>query len=342
MKKKLLAMLLGMAMAVTLITGCGNQNEETPVSQEEPVAAAEEEPEAEAAEGTAAEESEGGKVIGFCPPTMNNPFFYYIEQNVREAVEAKGDTLITMDPQLDSQKQIEQVEDLLLQDIDALLLCPFDSTAIKPALVAADEAGVPVIVFDTKVVDDEYAATTVASDNINAGRVVGEDLAGKLEKGSKIAVIYSPAGETDRYRLQGFEEGIEGMDYEIVAKLGGKGDTGVSMPLAEDILQANADLGAFFCCNDQAAIGAVQAIESAGKTGEVLVYGVDGSPEGKAAIAEGTMTGTGAQSPANIGLKAVDAAYSILAGETVEKDTVVETFLINADNVNEYGTDGWQ
>lgn len=54
------------------------------------------------------------------------------------------------------------------------------------------------------------------------------------------------------------------------------------------------------------------------------------------------MTGTGAQSPANIGLKAVDAAYSILAGETVEKDTVVETFLINADNVNEYGTDGWQ
>ena len=90
-----------------------------------------------------------------------------------------------MDPQLDSQKQIEQVEDLLLQDIDALLLCPFDSTAIKPALVAADEAGVPVIVFDTKVVDDEYAATTVASDNINAGRVVGEDLAGKLEKAAK-------------------------------------------------------------------------------------------------------------------------------------------------------------
>ena len=60
------------------------------------------------------------------------------------------------------------------------------------------------------------------------------------------------------------------------------------------------------------------------------------------AIAKETMTGTGAQSPANIGLKAVDAAYSILAGETVEKDTVVETFLINADNVNEYGTDGWQ
>lgn len=289
-----------------------------------------------------AEEVSEGHVIGFCPPTMNNPFFYFIEQNVREAVEANGDTLITVDPQGDSQKQIEQVEDLLTQEIDVLLLCPFDSTAIKPALVSASESDVPIIVFDTKVVDDEYVTTTVASDNINAGRVVGEDLASKLEKGSKIAVIYSPAGETDRYRLQGFEEGIEGMDYEVVAKLDGKGDTGVSLPLAEDILQANPDLGAFFCCNDQAAIGAVQAIEAANKTGEVLVYGVDGSPEGKAAISEGSMEGTGAQSPANIGLLSVEAAYKVLDGEEIGKDTVVPTFLISAENVEEYGTDGWQ
>lgn len=341
MRKKLLAGLLGMVMTAALITGCGDKKEEAATSEEAEVTA-----EAKPEEVPAAEEEkeagEGGRVIGFCPPTMNNPFFYFIEQNVRQAVEAKGDTLITMDPQLDSQKQIEQVEDLLLQDIDALLLCPFDSTAIKPALVAADEAEVPVIVFDTKVVDDQYAATTVASDNVNAGRVVGEDLAAKLEKGSKIAVLYSPAGETDRYRLQGFEEAIEGMEYDVVVKLDSKGDTGVSMPLAEDVLQAYEDLGAFFCCNDQAAIGAVQAIEAAGRTGEVLVYGIDGSPEGKAAIAEGAMTATGAQSPANIGLKAVDAAYRILTGETVEKDTVVETFLINGDNVEEYGTDGWQ
>ncbi len=288
-----------------------------------------------------ADDSEG-KVFGFCPPTMNNPFFYFIEQNVRETVEANGDTLITVDPQNDSQKQIEQVEDLLTQDIDVLLLCPFDSTAIKPALVSADEKDVPIIVFDTKVVDDEYVTTTVASDNVNAGRVVGEDMAENLEAGSKIAIIYSPAGETDRYRLQGFEEAIADMDYEIVAKLDGKGDTGVSLPLAEDILQANQDLGGFFCCNDQQAIGAVQAIEAANRTGEVLVYGVDGSPEGKAAIAEGTMSGTGAQSPANIGLLAVEAAYKVLAGEEVEKDTVVPTFLINAENVEEYGTDGWQ
>lgn len=291
--------------------------------------------------GVSDENTEEKKVVGFCPPTMNNPFFYWIEQNVRSEVEGRGDTLITMDPQLDQQKQIEQVEDLLTQGIDVLLLCPFDSNSIKTALVSASEKNVPVIIFDTPVVDSQYVKTTVASDNYNAGVVVAKDLMTRLEKGGKIACLVSLAGETDRKRLQGFKDTL-GDDYEIVAELEGKGDTGVSLPLAEDILQANPDLGAFFCGNDQSAIGAVQAISAAKKTGEILVYGVDGSPEAKAAIAAKEMTGTGAQSPTNIAKYAVQAAYDYLDGKELDENTVVPTFIINQDNIDEYGAEGWQ
>lgn len=342
---------LAVFMAVVLVLasmGCGKKEAQTADSGEAKTATEVKTPEGseaagstEAVTGEAADNQEGKRVIGFCPPTMNNPFFYWIEQNVRKAVEAQGDTLITMDPQLDQQKQIEQVEDLLTQGIDALLLCPYDSNSIKSALVSASEKDVPIIIFDTPVVDSEYVETTVASDNYKAGAVVAEDLKSRLPEGSKIACLVSLAGETDRKRLQGFTDTL-GDGYEIVAQLDGKGDTGVSLPLAEDILQAHPDLGAFFCGNDPSAIGAAQAIRAAQKTGEILVYGVDGSPEAKAAIKAKEMTGTGAQSPTNIAKYAVEAAYACLNGESLEENTVVPTFIINQDCIDTYGTEGWQ
>lgn len=230
---------LAVFMAVVLVLasmGCGKKEAQTADSGEAKTATEVKTPEgseaagsAEAVTGEAADNQEGKRVIGFCPPTMNNPFFYWIEQNVRKAVEAQGDTLITMDPQLDQQKQIEQVEDLLTQGIDALLLCPYDSNSIKSALVSASEKDVPIIIFDTPVVDSEYVETTVASDNYKAGAVVAEDLKSRLPEGSKIACLVSLAGETDRRRLQGFTDTL-GDGYEIVAQLDGKGDTGVSLP----------------------------------------------------------------------------------------------------------------
>ncbi|WRS27550.1 sugar ABC transporter substrate-binding protein [Oscillospiraceae bacterium MB08-C2-2] len=330
--KKLMALVVVMILALS--TACGGGAAPTP-SSAAPSAAA------PASSGAPTEQAKEQLVFGYSPPTMNNPFFLWIEQNVRAVVEGKGDKLITVDPQLDPQKQISQVEDLLQQDIDILLLCPFDSASIKNALVAAEGKGVPVIIFDTPVLDPQYVKTTVASDNYNAGVVVAKDMMSKLPEGSKVAILASPLAQTDRLRVGGFRDTV-GEFFDIVTELDGKGDTGVSMPLAEDILQGNPDLSAFFCGNDPSAIGAVQAIESAGKTGKLLVYGVDGAPEAKAAIKEGKMEGSGAQSPTNIAKLAVDAAYRYLDGETLDENTVVETFIINKENIDDYVIDGWQ
>ncbi len=280
-------------------------------------------------------------VFGFSSPTMNNPFFLWIEQNARRTIEGKGDKMLTMDPQLDPQKQISQVEDLLTQNIDCMLLCPYDSASIKNALVACKNKNVPVIIYDTPVLDPQYVVTTVASDNVNAGFVAGEDMKKVLKKGDKVAILHSPLAQTCVLRVDGFMKSV-GDYFKIVGEWEGKGDTAASMLAAEDVIMGNPDLAGFFCINDPSAIGAVQAIESANKTGKIKVWGVDGAPEAKHAIKNGKMTGTGAQSPKNIGALAVEAAYKHLAGEKLPADTVVETFIINAGNIDKFDLDGWQ
>ena len=280
-------------------------------------------------------------VFGYSPPTMNNPFFLWIEQNARKTIEANGDKMITLDPQLDPQKQISQIEDLLTQGIDCMLLCPYDSASIKNALVACNTKKVPVIIFDTPVLDPQFVVTTVASDNVNAGFVAGEDMKRVLKKGDAVAILHSPLAQTCVLRVEGFMKSA-GDYFNVIGDWEGKGDTAASMLAAEDVIQGNPNLAAFFAINDPSAIGAVQAVESANKTGKIKVWGVDGAPEAKHAIKAGKMTGTGAQSPMNIGKLAVEAAYKHLAGEKLPKDTVVETFIINELNVDKFDINGWQ
>ena len=117
------------------------------------------------------------------------------------------------------------------------------------------------------------------------------------------------------------------------------------MGLAEDLLQANSDVVAIFGGNDPTALGALAAANAAGyKKGELLIYGVDGSPDIKAELASGTslIEGTGAQSPIAIAEKAVEIMYMHMKGEKLEARYPVPTFLITSDNVAEYGVDGWQ
>jgi ribose transport system substrate-binding protein len=199
---------------------------------------------------------------------------------------------------------------------------------------------VPVINFDTPVADTDLVASIIASDNANAGAVVAKDMMSKLPQGSKVAILHSPSGQACIDRYDGFMATV-GNYFAILPWVDGKGDTGASMPLAADILQSAPDLAALFAVNDPSAAGCVQALQEARKTG-VLVYGVDGAPDAKKMIAEGSMTGTGAQSPIGIGRRAAETAMAVIKGQVAPKNIVVETFIINAGNVDNYTINGWQ
>lgn len=281
-------------------------------------------------------------VFGYTSMTQNNPFFQVLEESIRKRVEANGDKLITTNPAMDVSLQINQIEDMIAQGIDAIFLNPVDWEGIRPALAMLEEANIPIINYDTEVKDFDYVTAYVGSDNKNAGRVAGEDLAKRFPDGGNIVVLDSPTMNSVNDRIAGFMEAIEGKGFNIVAQQDAKGDLETALGITEDILQAHDDIIAIMGGNDPTALGALAAVKAANRS-DIAIYGVDGSPDAKAAIAEGgAFAGTGAQSPISIGEKSVEVAYKVLKGEDFEKRTPVETFLINKENVEEYGTDGWQ
>ncbi|MBQ7263007.1 MAG: sugar ABC transporter substrate-binding protein [Synergistaceae bacterium] len=292
--------------------------------------------------GMAAVSCAEGKKFGATYMTMNNPFFGAMDEAIREAVEANGDTLITLDPALDQVKQIAQIEDLIAQGVDAIFLNPVDWQGVSPALLACKEAGIPVINVDAPVYDEDYVACIVASNNLEAGQLCGTDMLGRI-KGGKIVILGHPTTKTGIDRIARFKEIVaEHPSFTIVAEQSSEGQLEIAMPVMENIIQADPDIAAVMCVNDPTALGAIAALRAAGALEGVLIYGVDGSPDAKKTIKNGEMTASAAQSPKNIGVIGVQMAYKILAGETVEKHVPVPVQLITAANVDEFGLDGWQ
>lgn len=248
--------------------------------------------------------------------------------------------LVTVDANSDQATMNNYVNDLIVQEVDAIILAPMDTTAVTEALTACEEAGIPVINVDTPVDAADKVAAIIASDNYKAGVLCAEDMMSKLDEGAKIAIMNQPSGAACVDREQGFLDTV-GDYFEIVSTTDTSGDTAKTMTAAEDVLTADADLAGFFCINDMGALGCVQACNAAGRT-DVVIYGVDGNPDFMGYVEDGSATASAAQQPSVIGSNAVDTAIAVLAGEEVEHDQVVDVELITAENISEFDISDWQ
>ena len=281
-----------------------------------------------------------GQKLGYTVMDATNPFFVALEGAIREVVEANGDELIVLDPQNSNEKQISLIEDLVSQGIVACFVNPVDRDGIIAGLDILKNAGIPIFGFDTEVAVMEYLVSYAGSDNYNAGYVCGLDLIEKCPEGGNIIVLDSPTMQSVVDRTNGFLAAIEGKGFEVAQQIDCMGNQEQGNLNGTDALTANPDAVAIFGGNDPTALGAYAAAEAAGS--KALIYGVDGSPDIKALIAEGKVTGSGAQSPMTIGKTIAELYYRWLDGEEVESRYPIETFMINADNVAEFGTEGWQ
>ena len=202
-----------------------------------------------------------------------------------------------------------------------------------------------IINVDAQVKEMEYVDAYIGSDNQNAGYICGEDLIEKAPDGGKVAILECPTQNSINDRITGFEEAISKAEkgFEVVAREDTKGEFDKALEAVKSILAEYPDVTAIMCGNDQLAVAAKTAVNLAGLD-KVMIYGVDGSPDIKKELKkpETQIAGTAAQSPINIGKKASEVAISILDGDDYEKETYEEVFMINKDNVDMYGTDGWQ
>ena len=282
------------------------------------------------------EASSQGRLFGVTFQTMNNPFFVDLNEGIRQVVEAHGDRLVTLDAQWNSYKQKNDISDLILQNAAGVFINPRNWEGIKGSLLQARSKGVPCIVVDAPVKDEDLVLCQVASDNVEAGRLAARALAGVCRP-AKIAILHLSVNKACIDRVAGFKEELAKYDdMEILDIQEGKGTTEGGRPVMRDLLGRFPDLNAVFPINDPSALGAISALESAGKLGDVTVVTVDGSAEGAAAIKAGKLYSSSAQFPKEIGRIAAEKMYEGLAGKSVEKNIKVRVELVTKENADSF------
>lgn len=335
--RKFMAALAMVLVCILSAAGC-KKNVGSP--EDNPVQEEEEEGEED---GQADEE---GYTFGFSAIDMENPYFITLENSIRESLTENGDRLITMDPGTDEDVQASQIQQMIDEGIDAIFLSPVNWESITPSLETLREAGVKIINVDTQVKEMDYVDAYVGSDNLEAGRICGQALLERCPEGGKVLILECPTQNSINDRITGFEEAISDADpgFEVVARENTDGKFEKSLEVAQAALEAYPDVTAIMCGNDQIAVGAQTAVNLLGMD-NVIIYGVDGSPDIKKELlkSDTQIAGTAAQSPINMGKEAVSVALAVLDGGEYEKENYVEIIdMITKDNVEMYGADGWQ
>lgn len=283
--------------------------------------------------------------IGFSVIDMENPYFITLESAAKEYLEEHGCTMITKDPGTDQYLQSKQIQEFVEEGIDAIILTPVSWEEITSSLKVLKDNGIKIINVDAQVKHMEYVDAYIGSDNYSAGYLCGMDLVEKCPEGGKIVILECPTQNSMNDRITGFEEALSkaAKGFEVVAREDTQGEFERALNTSMTILEENPDVTAIMCGNDQLAVGATTAANVL-ELKDVLIYGVDGSPDIKKELAKADtlIAGTAAQSPINLGKGAAEIALKILNGNEYEKETYEEVFMINAENVSLYGTDGWQ
>lgn len=255
--------------------------------------------------------------LGLSVSTLNNPFFVTLRDGAVDAARSAGVTLIVLDAQDSPAKQLNDVQDLTQRRVSAILLNPTDAAALVPAVLQANRAGVPVITVDRAVAGGQVVAH-IASDNVAGGRQAAEFIAQKLNGQGNIVMLEGiPGTSAARDRGTGFREGLTKYPgLRLIASQPANFDRAQGLNVMQNILQAQPRIDAVFAQNDEMALGAIQAIRTANRTG-VMVVGFDAIPDAVAAVMDGRMAATIAQQPAKMGQLGVETAVGYLRGGTV-------------------------
>lgn len=282
------------------------------------------------------------KVFGVSYMTMNNPFYKIINNEILKVVEKNNDTLITLDPELDVDKQNEQIYKFIDQKVDGIFINPIDFEQIEPALQAAKRANIPVIIIDAPVSDESLVDCTIVSDNYDAGVQCAKDMMERLDS-ANIVLLKHTTAKSAKERIEGFLSVIDNNEkYKVINEAECDGQLEIAMPKMQEIIEETPDIDVVMALNDPSALGALAALEKNNKN-DVMVYGIDGTPEIKALIGRNQMiVGTVAQSPIKMGQIAVENMYNILNGKKIEKNVIIPISLINKENLFKYDEDRWQ
>ncbi len=262
--------------------------------------------------------------------SLANEFFLTMENGARahqKAHAADYDLLVNgIKDELDVSRQIDLVEQMIAQKVNALVIAPADSKALVPVCKKAQQAGIIVINIDNKFDDAVLTASSakfpfVGPDNRKGARAVGEVVAKKLKAGDKVALIEgAPNAFNGIQRKAGFEDAMKAAGMSIVTSQSGYWETDKANQVVAAILTEQPDVKALLCANDSMALGAVAALRAAGKQGQVLVVGYDGIGAVQQLLKEGKMLATADQHADQLAVFGIEYALQMLKTKSAPAD----------------------
>ena len=279
--------------------------------------------------------------IAYLTPGLNVPFWKYLSDGIKQ--QAARETAATVevtdyDSRNDAGTQLQNAQDAITAGVDLIVISPTDSSSAPTVLELAAENGVPVVIADIGTDEGEYVSFVISSNEqgaYDAGKVLTAKMAERGFEGAGVVMItISQARINGQNRTRGIERAVEEGGSEIVQFLESEDYTRAeAQTQASDLLTANPEARGFFTQHDEAALGALTAIEESEQADQIVFASFDGSPESVALIKEGRLAAASMQQPVLMGRLAMEVALKHLRGEPVEKETQVPTILVTSENV---------
>ena len=259
--------------------------------------------------------------------TLNNPFFVTMKDSAQKEADKLGYDLVVLDSMDNPAKELANVQDLTVKGTRLMLINPTDSDAVGNAVLMANKAKIPVVTLD-RVANKGEVVSHVASDNRLGGKMAGDYIAEKVGNDAKVIQLEGIAGTSaSRERGEGFKQAVDAHKLNILASQPADFDRTKGLNVMQNLLTANPSVQAVFAQNDEMALGALRALQTAGRT-DVLVVGFDGTNDGIKAVNRGVLGATIAQRPDQIGIIGIQTADKILKGEKVDPTIPVELELV--------------
>jgi ribose transport system substrate-binding protein len=288
-------------------------------------------------DGGGGEGAEGANIT-LVQGVKGDEFYITMGCGAQEAARKAGAELdITGPDEFAADQQTPVLNAVAAKSPDAILIAPTDTKAMFAPVQQAAETGAKIILVDTTLEDPDVAESQIASDNLEGGRLAGEELIKLIGGEGKVMVEnVNPGISTTDQRQQGFEEAIEGEEgIEYLGTQFNDDDPAKAAAQVKAQLAKDPDLKGIFATNLFSAEGSANGLREAGKLGEVKMVGFDAGPAQVEQLEEGLVQALIAQKPADIGRQGVEQAVNAIEGRPVKEEITTGYVTVRKNQLDE-------
>jgi ribose transport system substrate-binding protein len=275
------------------------------------------------------------KKLGLAVANLQANFFNQIKQSVEAEAKKRGIAVVVVDAKGDGPTQVNQIQDLLTQNIDALIYIPAGAAAATVPVKLAKNAGIPVINVDRNA-EGAPGDTFLATDSVTSAKAVCDYILKQAGGKGKMVIIHGQKGTTPEVdRTKGCMESVKANPgVKVVAEqFSNLWSQDEGFQIMQNMLQANPDVSIVFAQADGLALGAAQAIKVANPSQKIVVGGFDGDTAALEALSKGVFNVTATQQTQKMGRDAVENAVKLVAGEKVPPVQLMDATLTTKENV---------